>query len=314
MTAATANPSSDGPPAPRPAPSPATPHDTPTGYHIQADRPCARCGFNLFGQPIVREPHYNLTAARCPECGQLAALQEYPALGRWANRWARVLAAAWIVLLLGAAAAQFGPTFGMLIAAVEIASEDFGQTIAAAFTAWETANRDGVTTNAGTFGGWNLIETAWWNEHRDQLIASKGGVRGVIDRRAGWLLGPFCLVSFAAGLFWSVCLLGARRRATVIPALLPLALAMTIVWFVQGTALIGAGNMTYAHDLATTTVRSFIVAVFGGSAGACVLLGVWQGRRLARVAVRLALPPRMRSALAILWTRDGLPPPSATAA
>jgi hypothetical protein len=39
--------------------------------------------------------------------------------------------------------------------------------------------------------------------------------------------------------------------------------------------------------------------------------GVLLGRKLARLMVRLTLPPRMRTALAILWTRDGLPAPTA---
>ena len=76
------------------------PMDTPTGHQIRTDRPCAGCGFNLFGQPIVREGHYGLVSARCPECGRLAALQEYPALGKWADRWAKLLAATWIVALV----------------------------------------------------------------------------------------------------------------------------------------------------------------------------------------------------------------------
>lgn len=283
----------------------------PTGHQIRTDRPCARCGFNLFGQTIVREPHYGLVAARCPECGQLAALQEYPALGKWADRWAKLIAAAWVVALLGAAAAQFAPTFGMLIASVEIASENFAEVIAAEFNRWEIETRNGVTTNGqNAFGGWSMVDRVWWSEHADRVLASRGGVFGAIDQRAGWVLGPLCLVSFAAGMFWSVCLLGARRWMAIVPALIPLALAATIVWLVQGVALLG-GTMTYAHDLATATFRNPVLVVGGGAAVLCVLLGVWQGRRLARVLVRLSLPPRMRSALAILWTRDGLPAPSA---
>ena len=282
-----------------------------TGHQIRTDRPCARCGFNLFGQTIVREPHYGLIAARCPECGQLAALQEYPALGKWADRWAKLIAAAWVVALLGAAAAQFAPTFGMLIASVEIASENFAEVIAVEFNRWEIETRNGVTTNGqNAFGGWSMVDRVWWSEHSDRILASRGGVFGVIDHRAGWVLGPLCLVSFAAGMFWSVCLLGARRWMAIVPALIPLAVAVTIVWLVQGVALLG-GTMTYAHDLATATVRDWVLMVGGGAAGLCLLLGVWQGRRLARVLVRLSLPPRMRSALAILWTRDGLPAPSA---
>ena len=39
------------------------------------------------------------------------------------------------------------------------------------------------------------------------------------------------------------------------------------------------------------------------------LLAVWAGRPLARLTVRIFLPPRVRSVLAFLWLADGLEPP-----
>ena len=71
-------------------------HDT-----IRADRACIACGFNLFGQPITREAHYNLLITRCPECGQAAALQSYPTMSHWVNRFRAILSALWIALTLG---------------------------------------------------------------------------------------------------------------------------------------------------------------------------------------------------------------------
>ena len=67
---------------------------------IVGDRLCVHCGYNLTGQNIYREPHYDLLIARCPECGSVASVLEYPVLGRWANRWAAVIAALWVVVLL----------------------------------------------------------------------------------------------------------------------------------------------------------------------------------------------------------------------
>ena len=60
---------------------------------LVGDRLCTKCGYNLTGQPVLREPHYEMLIVRCPECGAVAALQEYPVLGRWAGRWAALLAA-----------------------------------------------------------------------------------------------------------------------------------------------------------------------------------------------------------------------------
>ena len=36
---------------------------------VTGTRLCIRCGFNLTGQMILREPAYDLLIARCPECG-----------------------------------------------------------------------------------------------------------------------------------------------------------------------------------------------------------------------------------------------------
>lgn len=68
---------------------------------LVGDRLCIRCCYNLVGQPILREQHYNMLIVRCPECGTVASLQEHPLLGRWAMRWAAVLAGLWILVLLG---------------------------------------------------------------------------------------------------------------------------------------------------------------------------------------------------------------------
>lgn len=305
-------------PAPKPSPPAPAPHapaeaskDTPTGHHINADRPCARCGFNLFGQPLVREAHYGLIAVRCSECGQVAALQEYPALGRWADRWARTLAALWIVVLFAAAGLQFGPTFGMLLAGTEIASENLGQAIALAYDA-HTRTNTGAAATAPQYsvGGWLLVEIDWWREHGDALIGSNGGLAALINRRYTWLLTPLNLVSFAAGIFWSVCLLGARRHRVVVPALLPPMVALIMAWLAHTDPLTGNATMVPAREIATGATKRIVLPLLAGTATLSLLLGVWQGRRIARTVVRLSLPPRMRSSLAILWTRDGLPSPA----
>ena len=48
--------------------------------------------------------------------------------------------------------------------------------------------------------------------------------------------------------------------------------------------------------------------------GLCVIplaLGLWLGRPLTRLSVRALLPPRLRWSLALLWTAEGLDPPTA---
>jgi hypothetical protein len=39
------------------------------------DRLCIKCGYNLVGQPIMRETHYDMLILRCPECATVASVQ-----------------------------------------------------------------------------------------------------------------------------------------------------------------------------------------------------------------------------------------------
>jgi hypothetical protein len=80
---------------------------------VVGDRLCIKCGFNLSGQPVVRESVYGMAIVRCPECSTIASLQEYPLLGRWARRIAAALAALWLLLLIGGTFATAGIMFGM---------------------------------------------------------------------------------------------------------------------------------------------------------------------------------------------------------
>lgn len=79
---------------------------------VSGDRVCVSCGFNLHGQHVVREEHYAMLMIRCPECGQVASLHEYPVLGAWARRLGMVLAALWLFVMLVAVAATIGALTG----------------------------------------------------------------------------------------------------------------------------------------------------------------------------------------------------------
>lgn len=285
--------------------------EMPTGHQIRTDRPCARCGFNLFGQPIVREPHYGLVAARCPECGQLAALQEYPALGKWADRWAKLLAAAWVLVLIGALGALFGPMVGFNFVLLESSSNGLGHTIGSRFTEWQQSQSMGVIQQQVFYGSgaWTPVEVDWWQEHRTQILEEFAADPRRVPQGATlvWvLLGLVCL---CAGVFCSVSLLGARRRVALVIGAIPVVLAVSIAWW-SGPSMAWGTNTIMARDAARIELRSTVLPFTGALMTVALLIGVWQGRRIARAVVRLSLPPRMRSALAILWTRDGLPAPS----
>jgi len=119
------------------------------------------------------------------------------------------------------------------------------------------------------------------------------------------VLPAAAVFSFAAGVFWTVSLLGARRRSVML--------------VVIAASIISAALFTGIHDAATGSPNArqlsrqlsqwWIVAIVGGWMLLVTLVGVWLGRSLARWFVCLALPARGRVPFSILWTRDGLEPP-----
>ncbi|MFK7884628.1 MAG: hypothetical protein AB8F26_10650 [Phycisphaerales bacterium] len=291
------------------SPAPTT-TDTPTPHTIRTDRPCAKCGFNLFGQSIVREPHYNLTAARCPECGQLAALQEYPALGKWADRWARLIAAIWILFVIAAMFAHFGPTLGLSFAAAENAREDIALSIAASYQAHLQTQVEGpIEQPQFGIGTYNQVDADWFNTNSAEIIAAAGGRRAAINSETVSIWFPLALITFAFGAFWSTALLGAKRPVAFVVACIPPAVALTFVFFITATRYYDP-SVLIARDAATQFIRPIILPMNAAVILMSLALGIFLGRKLARLLVRLALPPRMRSALAILWTCDNLPPPT----
>ncbi len=99
---------------------------------ISGDRACGSCGFNLHGQNVVREEHYDMLMVRCPECGQVASLHEYPVLDPWAKRVGFVLAAVWLLVMLAAVAATTGALMGGTVIASESAMSGITRDISAA--------------------------------------------------------------------------------------------------------------------------------------------------------------------------------------
>ncbi|MFM9958758.1 MAG: hypothetical protein ACKVZJ_11840 [Phycisphaerales bacterium] len=107
---------------------------------LTGDRFCAACGFNLVGQSVVREPHYQMLMVRCPECGTPSAMQEYPMLGRWANRWARVLALALMVFVTLFTVGMSFACWGVSIPAVEAMVRPCTERLGEEHVKWQKAN------------------------------------------------------------------------------------------------------------------------------------------------------------------------------
>ena len=56
--------------------------------HVEADRYCEGCGYNLIGQPVKQDPRTNLLMACCPECGfYLSAKEAVTSPHAWLQRF-----------------------------------------------------------------------------------------------------------------------------------------------------------------------------------------------------------------------------------
>lgn len=100
---------------------------------IRGDRLCERCGFNLCGQMVLREGHYGLLIARCPECGQVAPMQEYPRRSKWARRVVAVAAAALVLLFAGMTIAIAAGAYGVARGVADVAARPLGAEIGVRF-------------------------------------------------------------------------------------------------------------------------------------------------------------------------------------
>jgi|GEM_PF-1353801 len=348
---------------------------------IRADRACIGCGFNLFGQPVIKEEHYNLAIARCPECGEVAAIQTYPTMSHWVNRFRAIIGAGWVVTLIAAIAINSLIIMGMSFGAVDIASEKLSEEIGFAHSRWVeaqslaaieeqkrvrdsmnpvesepvviesessntvedpevvttdsalqnrvsgsvattingitttvTTESDGSTTTSTSINGvqtsslmggsyrWTTISNNWIENELGPMLEQKGGLWANVNREFLIMMIPIAIVSMIAGIFWSVALLGSRRRVAIIIPILVSFLALVLV---VSTSL-SDSMMSYASEVARDHLTFIIGPIMVICAAIFGLLGVYIGRSVARFVVLVSLPPRSRVSLSILWTRDGL--------
>jgi hypothetical protein len=287
---------------------------------VTGDRFCTQCGYNLIGQQVTREEHYALLIVRCPECATVASVQEYPLLGGWAVRWGAILAVLWFIFLVGMWPASSGIVCGMSLATTDEAVRGYyrhlnalqeaDQTQAGGQTAPGSTSR--IMTIPGgtiTFGSGSGDFGKWWAQQDHQaVLAAAGGWRGAIDGDAFLILIPTGLLVFCVGWFWSVSLIQLRRRWLVICAAAIMLLAVVFV------AIPVLEWHTYAYTWSRYAARQQLgLPTLAICMGFCVIalgLGLWLGRPLTRLGVRALLPPRLRSSLALLWTAEGLAPPT----
>lgn len=273
---------------------------------LVGDRLCIKCGYNLVGQSVVREPHYQMLIVRCPECGTVASLQEYPLLGHWANRWAALLAAMWFALMmlivLGGGAAIFGFSFN----AAWDASATFNTYVALRYQKHfeELARAQGQTTPNFSY----TEMTKWYQEQDfDAMFREAGGWATGVNWSALFLWAPGSICIFAIGCMVAVASLRANRTKYVVAGMIMAAAFMYCYLFAY---LPWQNQQAYWYWNDSITRIGTPMLGLSLVIGAVALgLGVLLGRKVVRGLLRILLPPRLLQSLATLWIIDGLQPP-----
>jgi hypothetical protein len=283
--------------------------------HVAGDRLCAGCGFHLVGQPIVREPRYKLLIVRCPECGTAAALGEYPALGRWAGRWAALLAAVWLVGLLGAGLLSVTVLAVPMLAMVEQTGIEAAEALADAQRSW--AESLPAAERAAMPNADELSQAYAWVGIRPEFLAARSPADVLRERGRLW---PMITAEMRAGLFfwglalvgvsvfWAVALPHRRRWQSVLIVLGLWGAGFALFWANGAGAMMYGhmgGNLPTAHEVAMGFVRPRSLLMIGGGGIVLSVVACVFGRPLARGIVRLALPPRLRGPFVFLWRADG---------
>lgn len=279
---------------------------------IGADRPCASCGFNLHGQTITRDPHYAMPIARCPECGTVAALQEYPALGRWANRWAAVLAATWLAVLVALFAATTAFSLVQFMGYVESMSDLTAEALAQAQSDWASSlppdERDMLHVPDTVRGNvWDPIIESWPGADNPRaIIDAHGGPVVLIEWRYGWFWIFSALYGLVVGAIWSVALLHQPRWRVALVPIVAIAIALAIF---ATTLRVQTVPWMPVRSLVLPIVAPYIAGCTAAVLIASIAAGCHVGRPLARLVIRMALPPRLRVPFAPLWTAAAKPLP-----
>ena len=296
---------------------------------ILTDRVCTKCYFNLAGQPVVREKHYGLVVARCPECGTITAIQEYPHLTRWTRRFMAIVAMGWFVFLLFAMLISGAAVHSSGLELSQIAAEPGAVKLAEAHLAFQQARAalpgPQLQTTAQSnwwvsqpASAWSSIEQAFLDENPpERYFELAGGWSGVWNLRmfVSWAIAA--LGAVLVGICWAVALPHAKRwkRLLVVIPILGLATVFVLYRGSNGTSNSpwGGWNWNSGWQYATWAIQKRlylpIALISVASMAVPLVLGVYIGRRVARLAVRMLVPPRLREPLYFLWFCDGFDPP-----
>ncbi len=282
---------------------------------LVGDRLCINCGYNLTGQAVLREPHYQMLIVRCPECATIASMQEYPLLGRWANRWAGVAAALWLGFLLIMWVGSGAAMFGVAMWAEQLAPLKYADQLQLQWQQW-AANQMPSTAPVRRMGisGSTTDFSSWWAlQDPAAKLSAAGGPLAAMDWKLMLLGSPWLMVPLIFGVFWAVALMNRKRVGLLIWGLMVMlvagafaALAIAAIRDDGRSGYAWSGHFIAEQQVGPTALLMGLILQMPAMA-----LGLIIGRPFARTMVRILLPPRLRNSLAMLWLCDDKPLPKA---
>lgn len=243
---------------------------------VEVDRFCDGCGYNLHTQAVRRDPRTAVLLCRCPECGRFHAVTDAITAGRlWLQRVAMLGLFLWIALLgiagLGLAIGQ-GAITAFTLDELTFYAERKVKTASGNAPAGVTTYRSlYVVTAKPHYRQWRVLHA----------------VSGLTSLGIGLTAGIALVI---------VCFHWRRWMYPVVTALWPFGVgAIVLVFWWSNAPHLARWSLPYI-------VGHALLCALGG------IVGAGLGRPLARTAVRIFLPPRVRPALAFLWLADGKAP------
>jgi hypothetical protein len=158
-----------------------------------------------------------------------------------------------------------------------------------------------VVTSTADFAAW------WGAQDKAGLLAGAGGWRAALNWWVAVMAFWMAITCVALGTMWAVAFLARGRVALLGWAVI---VTLTAACFAAIPMIDWlTGQPMWYSSAARSQMGPVSMAAGLTWGGLWLAAGLMIGRPVARGLVRLMLPPRLRSSLAVLWLTDGLEPP-----
>jgi hypothetical protein len=252
---------------------------------VQTDTFCEGCGYNLHTQAVVRDQRLGILVSRCPECGRFAASgRTTSASSVWLNRFGTILLVVWVVFLLGL----------FSLCSLFLGMVAYGHP--SILTTYEAAPYVRVRLNTSMP---TAIQQASYPYRYVRIPRQTNSGNAESDHRE--LQGRLILASIAAALalitggLFSILLWhckGWGRLFALLPPILG-CIGAALAWISDPTTIL-------IREWGIVQIGLYLLIEIPG-----VAIGAWIGRPIARLLLKILVPPKARQHLAFLWIVDG---------